>query len=41
VIQKKEKLERLYLEFVESGASREREKEVFGRFAWRVAHRAD
>jgi len=29
VIQKKEKLERLYSEFVESGGGREREKEVF------------
>ncbi len=29
VIQKKEKLEKLYSEFVESGADREREKEVF------------
>lgn len=29
VIQKKEKLERLYSEFVESGALREREKELF------------
>jgi hypothetical protein len=31
VIQKKEKLERLYSEFVESGASRDLEKEVFRR----------
>jgi hypothetical protein len=29
VIQRKENLERLYFEFVESGAGREREKEVF------------
>ena len=29
VIQKKAKLERIYSEFVESGAGREREKEVF------------
>jgi hypothetical protein len=37
VIQKKEKLERLYLEFVESGAGREREKEVFRRLMEQTA----